>query len=509
MAGGKQTPRARMINILYLVLLGLIALEAPANLLDAFKKIGDSLSNSKKNVQNGIDANYTAFEKKVKDEPERAKPILAKAEAATAVANELNNYIEDLKTKLVKNTGGMDKEGDYEGRENVDEGARLMIEGQKAKELKQKINETKEKLKAMLDPQDQSSISFALEAEDSKTGEKKTWEQNYFGDGVPMGAEMTTLIKIQADVKNDEAQVQKKILSKMEQAVVTLDQFAAVAVAPSSYIIQGQQYKADIFLTAYDSHSNPEITIDGNKIQASGGKGTYTLTASGEGVKHYKGVISVRGTDGKIKSYSLPEQTYTVAKPSAVVSPEKMNVLYIGVANPLAVSAPGVSLDDINVSMSSGSLGKTSQKGHYEARVTSPGTVKVTISGVMEKGKAPIVLGTSEFRVKRIPDPVAQFAGKNSGSTSAVNLRAQDRVFAHLDNFEFEAKFNVTHFTLIIQKPRQDALIIKGTGAELNAQMKAAMNTIGPGTRVFFDDITAVGPDGSSRPIAPILLTAN
>jgi len=86
-----------MINILYLVLLGLIALEAPANLLDAFKKIGDSLSNSKTNIQNGIDANYKAFEKKVKDEPDRAKPIMAKAKAATAVADELNGYIESLK----------------------------------------------------------------------------------------------------------------------------------------------------------------------------------------------------------------------------------------------------------------------------------------------------------------------------------------------------------------------------------------------------------------------------
>jgi len=507
MAGGKQTPRQRMINILYLVLLGLIALEAPANLLDAFKKIGDSLTTSKNNIQAGINQNYTAFQQKVKESPERAKPILAQAEKATAVAEQLNTYVEDLKKTLIQRTGGMNSEGtDYEGRENVDEGNRLMIESGKGKELKQKINDTRQQLEALLDPKDRGTITFALDAQDPKHG--KSWEQTYFGDGVPMGAEMTTFIKIQSDIKNDEAQVQKKILSKMEQAVVTLDQFAAVAVAPSSYIIQGQQYKADIFLTAYDSKSNPDIEIDGSRIQASGGKGTYTVTATSEGVKHYKGTINVRGTDGKIKTYQLPEQTYTVARPSAVVSPEKMNVLYIGVANPLSVSAPGISQDALHVSMSSGSLSPAGAKGHYEARVSSPGTTRVTITGEIEKGKS-IVLGTSEFRVKRIPDPVAQFAGKNSGTTSAVNLRAQDRVFAHLDNFEFEAKFNVTHFTLIIQKPRQDALIIKGSGSELNAQMKAAMAGVGPGTRVFFDDITAVGPDGTPRALGPILLTAN
>src|SRR5476651_1617306 len=97
MAGGKQTPRARMINILYLVLLGLIALEAPANLLDAFKKIGDSLAISKTNVQNGIDQNYIAFEKHVKEEPVRATPIMERAKNASAVANQLNTYIDSLK----------------------------------------------------------------------------------------------------------------------------------------------------------------------------------------------------------------------------------------------------------------------------------------------------------------------------------------------------------------------------------------------------------------------------
>jgi len=127
----------------------------------------------------------------------------------------------------------------------------------------------------------------------------------------------------------------------------------------------------------------------------------------------------------------------------------------------------------------------------------------------MEKGKPAIALGSSEFRVKRIPDPIAQFAGRASGTTSAVNLRAQSTVFAHLDNFEFEAKFTVTRFTLIIQKPRQDAIIKKGTGADLNAEMKAQMAGIGPGTRVIFDDINAVGPDGSTRVLAPILLMAN
>jgi len=510
MAGGKQTPRQRMINILYLVLLGLIALNVPDNLLDAFKKITDSLTNSTKNVQSGITTTFDTFEKtKLKEQPERAKPIFDKAKLAQGYSDDLYNYVEELKKHLIDNTDGIDpKTGDYKGRDNMDVTPNYMITDGKAKELKTKINETRTKLISVLDPKDTVGLDLSLSAEDPKDPKdgKNTWELASFGEGIPMGAAITTLAKIQSDVKNAESAVVKKELGKIDVAVVTLDQFAAVAVAPSSYVIAGTPYTASIFLTAYDSKSNPDISIDGSRIQTSGGKGTYTVNTSKEGIFKYKGSISVKGTDGKIKSYPLPEQTYQVAKPSAVVSPDKMNVLYIGVENPLSVSAPGVPLDKLRVSMSSGSL--SGSNGHYMASVKSVGETKVTISGEIIPGK-PQVLGTSNFRIKRIPDPVAQFAGRNGGSTSAVNLRAQDKVFAHLDDFAFDLKFNVTHFTLYIRPPRQDATIMKGTGAELNAQMKAAMATIRPGTQIYFDDIIAVGPDGSQRSLAPIIITAN
>src|SRR5437588_10439838 len=103
MAGGKETPRQRMIGILYLVLLGLIALEVPENLLDAFKNIGDSLNASKENVKTGINNTFEAFEKtKLVQEKERAAPIYEKAKKAKLLSDNLDNYIEYLKTTLVK-----------------------------------------------------------------------------------------------------------------------------------------------------------------------------------------------------------------------------------------------------------------------------------------------------------------------------------------------------------------------------------------------------------------------
>ncbi|MFA6086868.1 gliding motility protein GldM [Mucilaginibacter sp.] len=505
MAGGKETPRQRMIGILYLVLLGLIALNVPDSLLDSFKNITRSLDASRTNVTTSLKTTYSAFEAtKLKEQPEKAGKLLAQAKEATKVADELNNYVEELKQEMIKKGGGINPDiDDVDARESLDISSEVMINGKKADVLKEKIEATKAKLLQLLG-KDAQGVNFSLNATDlpPRPGyTKKTWQEAYFGEGIPLGAALTTLAKIQADTKNAENEVVKRILGKVDVAQVTLNQFKAVAVAPSSYILAGQQYKAEVYLTAYDAHSNPNISIGGSNIPTSNGVGTYTVTTSGEGLRTWTGTLSVKQVDGPPKTYPI-SGSYMVAKPSAVVSPDKMNVLYIGVPNPLSVSAPGVPKESLKVSISGGSI--TGSAGHYTANVSSLGIARVTVSG--DKG---MVLGTSEFRVKRIPDPKAQFAGKSGGKTSAANIRAQDRIFARLENFEFDAKFNVTRFTLLIVKPRQDVVTYSTTGGELSSAMRSAMNSVTPGTTVVFQDIIAVGPDGTQRGLDPIVLSAN
>jgi len=298
----------------------------------------------------------------------------------------------------------------------------------------------------------------------------------------------------------------KKILGEIDKAQVNLDQFNAVAVAPTSYVLVGQPYTADVFLTAYDSKLTPRITVNGSPLNTEGGKGKYTGSTSSEGLHSWSAIINVKQTDGTNKTYATPLQSYMVAKPSAVVSPDKMNVLYIGVPNPVSISAPGIAKENLRISISSGSI--SGSGGHYVANVTTVGTATVNVSGELTKGRVS-ALGSTLFRVKRIPDPKAQFAGKSGGNTSAANLRAQDRLFARLENFEFDAKFNVTRFTLLLAKPRQDVIILSTNGGELSGAMRSAMSTVAPGTTVVFKDIIAVGPDGSQRGLDPIVLSAN
>lgn len=510
MALGRETPRQRMISILYLVLLALLALNVPDTILDAFKNINNSLESSRSNVNTAVQQLFSAFEStKLKEEPARAKPIYDKAKKAQAIIGELNTYISSLKEDFTKQGGGIDPEkGDLVKRENEDISPNLMINEKKGTVLKDKINETRAKLLALLTPEEQKSVSFSLEAKDPEksVNGKKSWEEINFGSGTPLTAAMTILTKIQTDAQNAESDMVKLILGKMDQAVVNLDKFAAVAVAPTSYLVQGQPYKAEVFLTASDSKSQPSISVNGSPLQIVDGKGVYNVSTSKEGIFSWTGVVQVKQTDGSMKEYRTATQTYQVARPSAVVSPDKMNVLYIGVNNPLSVSAAGTPTDKVKVSMTGGSL--SGSGGKYNARVSSPGTARISISAEVAPGKIQ-TLSTTEFRVKRIPDPIAKFAGKTGGSMATVALKAQNAIFAKLDNFDFDANFKVTKFTMIIAKPRADAIVLSTSGGQLSSSMKSALNGITPGTRVIFDNIVAVGPDGTSRQLNAVALTAN
>ncbi len=502
MAGGKETPRQKMIGIMYLVLMAMLALNVSDTILNAFSTLNNSLQTSTKNVNNGLTQSVNAFEQtKMKENPERARPILAKVKQAQKLAGDLDAYIEAVKKELETAGGGRDPEtGELNKRDDLDVSPHIMVSQKKGYELQKKVNETREKLMALLDARDRASVTFSLEANDAKKagndGVKKDWPESNFGDGTPLTASITILSKIQADIKNAESAVVRKFLAKMDEALVTLDAFAAVAVAPSSYIIQGQPYQAQVFLTAYDSKQNPDITVGGSKLSTADGKGVYNVNTSKEGEYTWVGTIRVKQTDGKEKIYTTAPQKYTVARPSAVVSPDKMNVFYIGVNNPISVSAPGIPKEKLRVSISGGTL--SGSGGNYTVRVSGGSEATVTVSGEISPGKSQ-VLSSSKFRVKKVPNPIATFGGKASGVLSAGTARGVGRLEAELKDFDFDLKFRVTKFTMVYIKPRQDAQFVTSADGSFSGQARNIINSVAPGDALYFTNVTVAGEDNSVR----------
>lgn len=505
MAGANETPRQKMMGILYLVLLGLAATTVTDHVLDAFKNLTDSLKTSTENVKGTVDNAMSAFEaSKLKNEPERARPVWEKAQQVKKSIADLDAYINKIKTDLITFGGGIDaNSGDINNREDVDISPREMVRKGRAKELRAKIEETRNKLISFLPEKERQGAKLALNAQDppKRSGISSSWEESNFGDGIPLTAAITALTKIQADMRNTEAEVIKKILGDVDKAVINLDRFDAVAVAPSSYILTGQEYQAEVFLTASDSKANPEITVGGQTLKVVDGKGLYTLRATREGEFKWSGTIKVKQADGTMKEYKTKEQSYTVAPPSAVVSPDKMNVFYIGVPNPVSVSAPGFAKDAVKISLSSGSV--SGSGGKFNVTVSQPGKVTVTVTAAMAGGKS-VTLGTSEYRIKRIPAPRVKFSGKAGGRISVGEAKAQNRIFAVLEDFDFDAPFTIQHFKLYIVKPRSDAQVLESTSNAFTPAMVSAMQGVISGSRIIIDDVIATGPDGVKRPLDPI-----
>lgn len=503
---GKETPRQKMIGMMYLVLTAMLALNVSEEFMNAFKLVNDGLETTTTNFSTANKITYNAFESALKNDPVKAKPFYDKALLVQKYTNALDSYVLELKRKLIENAGGIDEQtGDIAKRSDMEISAQLMIADKKGIELRNKILETRKKLLELIDTKDKKDFTFSLDAQEPKPdleGIRKTWESKNF-EGVPVTAAVTLLSKIQNDIKNAEADVVTYLLGKIDANDFKFDQLEATVVAPTSYVLVGQPYEAQIFISASSSTQNPEIVVGGRSIPVENGKGKYVVVPSQEGFVKWGGVINVKAPDGSVKPYKF-EAEYQAAKPTAVVSADKMNVLYIGVDNPISVSAPGISKDRIRASLSgAGSL--SGSNGKYTARVSEPGKVMITVSGDIGRGQYK-QLGGMEYRVKRVPDPIAKVGGVSSGNMSAAQLKAQRGVFAVLEGFDFDLKFNVKSFNMTVVRARQDPVRLSSGSAAITSEMSNALNSLGSKDKVFFDDILASGPDGTTRRLNGVVI---
>lgn len=515
MAGGKLSPRQKMINMMYLVLTALLALNVSAEILKAFSMINSSLETTYTTLTDKNSSLYKQFQKKMDDEPGKTKPFYDKAMIAKAETEKLMAMVKTIKDKLTDEAGLPDGkvddkdykiEGDHKvmiNDGNIDIPSRLLVQEGKSKmglDLQNAINAYREKVLSLLDEKDKANFKMPIDA--AKDGKKK-WLVSTF-DGLPVIGAFTLLTKYENDLKNTESEIVKLLLGDIDKNDFKFDQLVAKVIAPSSYILVGQEYTADILLVAYDSRQNPVIKVGGSPLNVEGGMGKYTTRASAEGVKKWGGVIQVKAPDGSTKEYPFDAE-YQVAKPAAVVSPDKMNVFYVGVDNPVSISVPGVPLDKVKPSISGGTI--TGSNGKYVVRQEKPGKVTVTVNAEVS-GKQ-MNMGASEFRVKYVPNPVATVGGVDPGSVSSANFKAQAGLIAVLKDFDFDLKFKVTKFRMIYLPPRRDPIVRQIAGPAFSGDASGFVTGAKPGDKFIFDEIEARGPDNTPRKLAPIIYNIN
>ena len=551
MAGGKETPRQKMIGMMYLVLTALLALNVSKEILNAFVVMNESLETTNHSIEDKLGSQYAAFEASYNENPAKAQEYYDDAQVTRDKAKELINFITQIKGNIIEKTDGLDEGsslGTFEGMDTV-MGLHLvntkdnydvpsfelglaeptapadMPHGKDANALVAKITDYKESLLALVRDKDRerghpiiASIeeTFALEG-CNENDVDLPWAGCQFYHS-PLAACVAALTKVQTDVRNVESDMVAYLYGRVDAASFKFNKLSPAVIANSSYLLQGDTFKAEVFLAAFDTTSSPRVTfapnykdsaamtfgddtLNADYLSVVDGKGLIKIPATSEGIYTLKGLIKFKGPEGYV---DFPVSTaYQVSRPSLTVSPTKMNVFYKGVDNPVSVSVPGVPADKIRPSINNGSISKSGEG--YVVRVKSGSAATISVSADVD-GKS-VSMGKVEFRVKTVPDPVPRFAGKSVGDDKVKksDLTAAQGVIAKMENFDFDLNFKVTSFKL--------TMIVGGTPIEkvsnsnrVTGDMKTMLSKAKPGSKVYIENIKAKGPDGTIRKLGSIAL---
>jgi gliding motility-associated protein GldM len=504
-----KEPRQKMINIMYLVLTALLALNVSAEILNAFRTVDNSLIGTNKAINNSTETILRSLNDKRGEAETKVKADIwyPKAVEAQRLSLELTNYIEQLRQRILKEAGfdpAKNKDSSFKA-DNLDITTRIMVEQKEGEKLKAKLEEYRKKLLA-IDPLIAAEFknSLQINTEDPITMDKtkKSWAAGYF-HMVPTVAGMTILSKFANDVKTSENRVVEFCHNQVGKVVVRYDAFAAIVGQSSNYIMPGQDIEISAGVGAFSRAAAPTITINGQNAPL-GAEGQATLKVNGGALgKHSVPVlIRFKDQDGIFQTVTKNVE-YTVGQANASIALDKMNVLYIGVPNPITVAASGGGDDRVAVALNgSGRIDKTGP-GKYNVFVTGGDQATITVS---VEGK---VAGASQFRVRRIPTPTATIAGKMSGENmNAGELRAQAGVGAFIRDFPFDILYTVTSYTISTDSDDGDIIEANVTGnawggsGQARAVIQAASKA---GKTLYVDNIRAVGPDGRNFKLPSIL----
>ena len=543
-----ETPRQRMISMMYLVLTALLALNVSREIINAFILVEDALNTSVENFDEKNQSIYDRFSTAESENAEKVRPWRIKADEVRLRSKSINAYIQSLKIEIIQKADGPEAKAikgnevhsdSIEKADNLDVGSEVMIGAESngaAYDLRDSINNYRQFLIDLVDPTQAgliTSFKHTLNTDDpakniKKETEIKTWETVRFNN-LPLIAIVTMLSKLQTDIANTESDAINYLYKQIDIGDVKVNKIEAVVRAKSNYIFKDARYDAEVFLAAFDTTQQPKIYVgrvdsvekddgtweyfmpgkqgvDFDTIPVDNGKGVYTAVgrALSPSVK-WQGLIEIPAPGGTFNRFPF-KADYQVAEAGLVVSPTKMNVFYIGVPNPVDISVPGVPKENITATMTNGTIQPDKANGGWVVRPE-----KVDVNGKMTKvtvvsevdGKTR-EMGSVVFRVKIVPNPVAKVAMKQGGFIDKTILSAQTGVLAEIEDFDFEMPFKVISFDVSAQIKEYTYDKSSSSNRFTNEQLDL-IEKLRKGNKVTFENIKAKGDDGIVRSLSPLI----
>ena len=500
------SPRQKMINLMYVVLMAMLALNVSNEVLNGFSIVEESLKRTTENAAKENQAIYDDFDDQLKANPAKVGPWYDKAQFVKLKSHELFTLAQELKVAIAVEADGADgNPANLQNKEDLEAANQVMLAPGRGRgeELKRAIDEYREKILRLLpDTAQQRRIASDLTTEVPPTGLGKNW-QEYMFESMPAAAAVTLLSKLQSDVRNAEKEVLHTLVQNIDVKDIRVNALEAFVIPNSQTIVRGDKFSAHIVMAAVDTTQIPEIYIGDKKVELQ--DNIYERICTSTGDFTLAGYIqTINGNGDRIRrDFS---QKYTVVDPSATVSADLMNMLYAGYANPISISVPGVPQNKISATMTNGTLTPTGP-GRYIARPSQIGQ-NATITVTSTNTGRPQQMGQFTFRVRRLPDPTPYIDMKDDkgnpvrykgGGLAKASLMAIDGIGAAIDDGILDIGFRVLSFETVFYDNMGNAVPMVGEGDKFSARQRDTFRKLSRNRRFYISRVKAIGPDGIER----------
>lgn len=527
-----ETPRQKMIGMMYLFYTALLALNVSSEILTSFVKINESIQKTTSNYSEKTKSLYAKIDNSALEQPGKYTKLAKQAHELERQSNEIIQNIEDLKLLILRESQGPEATLDGEIKKMDDlHAATIVMVGEggpmMGKQLRGWLDSYRELLLGIIEDTSLTvykNVAKNLEAKDQFDNKEAPWSwEETLCRGMPMIGTMAMLSKLQADIRNSEADVLEFMIAELEGLDIRITALEALVSSPRSFVIRGGKYSSNVFLGARDTSMRPTIyltynapfydsTVVNGEVQYKlrqganydtlpideSGKGLHVRDCGGVGDFNYGGLVHYKSNKGDMW---LPyKAVYQVGDAGFTVSASACNVFYRGLDNPVEVAVSGYPQEAVSVSISGGASISRSGAG-YIVKVpasVSAREVSITVSVRTEEGVR--TLGSKTFSVLNVPPPTIVIAGayKDGASVPKGAITRTPTLTANLESDFFPFKgvsYSVISYEFLYSV-RGVTQTIAGTGSNIP---QTILNNLNPGSAASFTNIRVSSPSGERK----------
>ncbi|MDR1682588.1 MAG: gliding motility protein GldM [Candidatus Symbiothrix sp.] len=519
-ANSANSPRQKMINLMYLVFIAMLALNVSSEVLDGFALVEATMLRSVEASSQHNDRIFNDLKDYRMQNPDKAKQWYDKGELVKIKSDSLFDFIQDMKQRIVvKADGKKGNPAQIKHPDDLNAAYEVMFERGKnyAGKLKADIDNYRNCVDSLVtNPSIKNIIKNNLSTEPSEKARenKQTWGESMFWQ-MPVAAAVTLLTKLQNDIRYAEGQVLTDLVKNIDVMDYRVNKLEAFVIPETQTVMRGTPYRAHIGLLAQDSTQRPKVFVNGSYLNDDA-DGWYIAGAGSTGTFPVRGYVEMPSRDGS--SFSVPFSTeYFVVQPSATVAPVLMNVLYAGIDNDIQIAVPGVPGQNVTATISNGTL----TRKNNDIWVAKPKVGADAVIAVTAKvGGRTQEMTRNTFRIRPLPDPAPYInISKPDGNTERYKgskplakaaLVSADILRAAMDDGILDINFNVLRFTMVKFDNLGFRIPLPSDGARFSEQQKDAVRGMQRGQTVLISDIVVRDPAGGERTLtAPMDIRIN